>query len=867
MPILFGNLWKNADQFSFELQTKGFDPLQGELRLWWVIFRNVQNDLQINASTINKARYLTIQEWVILSKTYSNSKIYFETSVLDLIKQDVKATSKAFSAGEASNLEEKFLIGENINENVLNQGLVNFINKLDVHFNNLARISPMAKLLREYRNAIALIIPYYGANTDIIPPTFGVPPIWTNENGGIELQYDDAVFTLNAQNQLTILDRSGFKYEKPLNVKNINDVELLFSNPLHLDTHQHLTLNYNPNDFNLNTNNQLSLINKSTIKTVTDPLFLDGSILSFRYDHGGPFYVDPTSGFFEPRLAAPLIQVDNPEIHLTSIGLKLGTHLGVNADGSLDTIPYTAIEPLRITNNTEFSLGYEAPLFETAGQNLGIKIDGTTITLNEENQLQANTKSPAHPLYINESNDLALAFGSPLFMNPSNQLTLNYTPVFKLNTQQQLDLSIAKPLILDSNHDLTIDYSGGLWLSNNQLKINLATENSLTINNRNELVLNYNSSLYTNPNNNQLGVWFEGTFNSEGGVKFCRLAESEIDGPMGISVDTASGLEVNTNKGDYERIALSSTIKNQVFNNTRTTTQLTTSLRAEIKKITANKNAIDALIPKVDLNSQIRKRIKNINQITTTIYNRLTLLENDSDCFDSIYKQGKYRFLNKIQRGDIRNDTLIANIPNNIKIVNVKGTFFIQHNFNNYLFGVIKLDQLQDFSFSTRPRNTYYATYMGYFSTTMANPIYLRIYQQGNALKYYVYSADITSMQGYNIECDFQAITCDDQDFLRSTWNLISGNIYLINENWLYKLPNALKLVESETISISWVYQGHHFETAHFAVQFGTWVRLYLNNHDGPTWEIKLNNSDTFNLELVSGLDHALIQNLKLTKH
>ena len=818
MPILFGTLWKNAEAFSYELQKLGFDPLQGELRIWWNIFRNVQVDLQINAQTKHKAKFLTIQKWVILSKTYLTSKEYFETSVIDLIKQDVKATSQAYSAADDSDSSKKFLIGENINENALNQGLINFINKLDVHFNNLARISPMAKLLREYRNAIALIIPYYGANTDIIPPTFGVPPIWTNENGGIELQYDDAVFTLNAQNQLTILDRSGFKYEKPLNVKNINDVELLFSNPLHLDTHQHLTLNYNPNDFNLNTNNQLSLINKSTIKTVTDPLFLDGSILSFRYDHGGPFYVDPTSGFFEPRLAAPLIQVDNPEIHLTSIGLKLGTHLGVNADGSLDTIPYTAIEPLRITNNTEFSLGYEAPLFETAGQNLGIKIDGTTITLNEENQLQANTKSPAHPLYINESNDLALAFGSPLFMNPSNQLTLNYTPVFKLNTQQQLDLSIAKPLILDSNHDLTIDYSGGLWLSNNQLKINLATENSLTINNRNELVLNYNSSLYTNPNNNQLGVWFEGTFNSEGGVKFCRLAESEIDGPMGISVDTASGLEVNTNKGDYERIALSPTVKTQI-----------STLENKLSQL------------------------KHTNQIITQLNNRITMLTDVSKCSDEILHQEHYRFQNKIQRYGFRHDNLVE-IPANKRIVNVKGSFFIQHNFADYKFATFKLDKFQKYSFETHPNNVYYATYISYFSTTMANPVYLRIYQEGNWLKYYLYSQNITPNQGYNIECDYQVITCDSQDSGRTTWKLINGNAFLNNVDWLYLLPNELNLTQTETVSVTWTYHKQTFTSAVFSVQFGIWVSLYLNNHNGNKWMLKLNNDHTFELKTIKDI-------------
>ena len=837
MPILFGSLWESAEHFSIELQRLGFDPLQGELRKWWIIFRNVQNDLQINAQTVIKARYLCVQEWEILSTTYLNAKIYFEKSVNDLVKQTAKNTASAYVAAQEEKTQnvKEFLTDKNTNEREIDQNLIHFISHLDIHFHNLARISPMGKLLREYRDRIALAIPYNSLVTDIQPPTYGIEPIYTTAQGGIELRYDENVLDLNEDGQLTVINTEGNTYNfiHPLSRSNVRDIRLLYnSNDFNLNQYnqlsvidksiinevstpliianKNLSLNYNPNDFNLNSNHQLSLVDehKANIDAVSAPLEIINKELILR--SAPPFYINSES----------------------QLALKIGSHLGLNADGSLDGLPYLAIEPLRLTNNTEFSLGYDSPLYENSNQNLGIRIDGTTITLNEENELQATgIQEPAHPLYINESNDLALAFGSPLFMNSSNQLTLNYTPVFKLNEQQQLDLSIAKPLILDSNHDLTIDYSGGLWLSNNQLKINLATENSLTINNRNELVLNYNSSLYTNPNNNQLGVWFEGTFNNESGVKFCRLTESEIDGPMGISVDTASGLEVNTNKGDYERIALSSTVKTQI-----------STLENKLSQL------------------------KQTNQIITQLNNRITLLTDVSKCSDEILHQEHYRFQNKIQRYSFRNDNLVE-IPANKRIVNVKGTFFIQHNYAGYKFATFTLNKFQKYSFATHPNNVYYATYIGYFSTTMANPIYLRIYQEGNWLKYYLYSENVSPNQGYNIECDYQVITCDGKDFLRSTWNLISGNIYLNNENWLYKLPNALKLVPTETINLSWTYKGQHIETSNFAVQFGTWVRLYLNNHDGPVWQIKLNNSDTFNLELVSGLDHALIQNLKLTKH
>jgi len=866
MPILFGNLWKNADQFSFELQTKGFDPLQGELRLWWVIFRNVQNDLQINASTINKARYLTIQEWVILSKTYSNSKIYFETSVLDLIKQDVKATSKAFSAGEASNLEEKFLIGENINENVLNQGLVNFINKLDVHFNNLARISPMAKLLREYRSRIGLAIPFYGATTDVQPPTFGSPPIYTNPNGAIELLYDPEVLMLNAEGQLTTIASAPHLYDftAPLHLNhytasllyNPNDFNLNSDNQLTIiDTHKsligsvsnpltitdrNLALNYNPTDFNLNTNNQLSIIDqhKSVINTVSDPLSIDNKNLSLRYSLGGPFYVEKATGFLELRLAAPLTEIDNEEQHINSIGLKIGSHLGLNADGALDALPYRAVEPLRLTNNVEFSIGYESPLFETTEHNLGVKIDNTTITLNGENQLQAVTQIPS--------------FASPLYLNPQNQLTLNYTPTFKLNAQQQLDLKLANPLILDSNHALSLNYSGGLWLSNNQLKINLSAAGGNSINSYNELVNNVDGSTIFINGQNALSL--NANLKTDITTSKTKIAAAE------------EVLTQLSTKVEAEKTRLTQT-DHQLTINTNKLTQLNTNVNTNttrvlkaINDLTNLSNKVGTFKTDIDLNNDFRHRLRYTNQLLSQINNRLTIITDASKCSDEILFQDHYRFQNKIENSHIRSDDLYT-VPTNKKIVNVKGSFFIQHNYGGFRFATFTLNRFQKYKFETHPNNLYYANYVSYFSNDISlTQVLLRIYQQGNKLKYNIISNDITPNEGYNIECDFQVLTCDSQDTGRRSWKLIEGDIFLNNVEWKYKFPNNLKLTSTQTYTLSWVYNGSLYTCTTIRVSFGTWVSLYLNGHSGHGWDFKIIDQHSFSIK--SADTTPLIQNL-----
>ena len=798
MPILFGSLWKNADQFSFELQSKGFDPLQGELRLWWIVFRNVQNDLQINASNINKAKYLTIQEWVILSTTYQNAKIYFEKTVNDLVKQTAKNTASAYVAAQEEktlNVKE-FLTDKNTNDREIDQNLIHFISHLDIHFHNLARISPMGKLLREYRDRIALAIPFYGATTDVQPPTIGIPPIYTNPNGGIELLYDPETLFLNAEGQLTTVNSAPHLYDfvAPLNLNhytasllyNPNDFNLnsdnqlsiinqhkslidSVSNPLTI-TDRNLTLNYNPADFNLNTSNQLSIINqhKSVIETVSDPFKITNKNLSL-------------------NLTAPLSTTLEGQL-----GLQIGSHLGLNADGSLDGLPYFAVEPLRLTNNVEFSLGYDAPLYQSANQNLGIRIDNNSITLNAQNQLQANVyANPVHPLYLNEASDLTLAFGSPLFMNPSNELTLNYTPVFKLNNQQQLDLKLAKPLILDSNHDLTLDYTGGLTMLNSKLQLNLVVGGPLNINNRQELALD----IATNG----------------------ALAQGDS---LYVKTDTTT-IGINSNN----QLTLSSSFQDKI--------------------------------------TQIQTEVSNLIHETrelTQINNRLTRLEEETINY-TIYKQGTYKFRNKIQSGNSRFDNILENIPTHLKIVNIKGRFIIQHNYGSYLFASFHLDQLQDFSFSTHPNNQYYANYITYFKQTISNPVILRLYRDRDTLKYNVNSGNITSQQGYNIFLEYQILIKDTEEQVRNTWNLIKGQAYLLPTPWLYYFPKFLILKSTTTISFSWTYQNTRYTSGNVSTSYGIPISLYLNNRSGKKWSIKIKDANSF---VITCASMVMIQDLAI---
>jgi len=839
MPILFGSLWKNADQFSFELQSKGFDPLQGELRLWWIVFRNVQNDLQINASNINKAKYLTIQEWVILSTTYQNAKIYFEKTVNDLVKQTAKNTASAYVAAQEEktlNVKE-FLTDKNTNDREIDQNLIHFISHLDIHFHNLARISPMGKLLREYRDRIALAIPFYGATTDVQPPTIGIPPIYTNPNGGIELLYDPETLFLNAEGQLTTVNSAPHLYDfvAPLNLNhytasllyNPNDFNLnsdnqlsiinqhkslidSVSNPLTI-TDRNLTLNYNPADFNLNTSNQLSIINqhKSVIETVSDPFKITNKNLSL-------------------NLTAPLSTTLEGQL-----GLQIGSHLGLNADGSLDGLPYFAVEPLRLTNNVEFSLGYDAPLYQSANQNLGIRIDNNSITLNAQNQLQANVyANPVHPLYLNEASDLTLAFGSPLFMNPSNELTLNYTPVFKLNNQQQLDLKFAKPLILDSNHALSLNYSGGLWLSSNQLKINLNAAGGNSINSYNELVNNVDGSTIFINNSNALSL--NANLKTDITTSKTKIAAAE-------QVLNKLSAKVDTNKTN-------------ITNNT-------TKVVKAINDVATLSNIISTYKTDIDLNNAFRNKLKYTNQLLSQINNRLTILTDTSKCSDEIIFQDHYRFQNKMESGHTRSDNLYT-VPANKKIVNIKGSFFIQFNGTGYQFATFNLNKFQKATFVTHPHNLYYATYIGYFSSTRDNPLLLRIYQEGNKLKYNIVSNDITPNEGYNIECDFQVVTCDSQDTGRRSWNLITGDIFLNNVEWKYKFPNNLKLTPTETYTLSWIYNGALYTCSTIRVSFGTWVSLYLNGHSGHGWDFKIINQHSFSIK--SADTTPLIQNLVL---
>jgi len=819
MPILFGTLWKNAQEFSDELERLAFEPLQGELLVWWYIFRNVQVDLQINAQTLNKAKFLTVQEWVILTNVYNTAKEYYYKSVADLIKQKMSASFTSFSAAEPLVVDEKtkeYLIGKNINENDIQRGLISFINSLDVHFYNLARISPVSKLLREYRNRIGLIMPYDGVNTDVEPPTYGSPPIYTNPAGAIELLYDPEEFQVNTNNELSLISKA-LVFEPPLLKNDEGMVELLMKPPLAIgdDNAMYLALNY---DYPLHQKTD------SLIELLYQP----------------PLNVDNTTNALNFKFNDEQMEID----HLNRL------HILTNS-------LFSFIEPLRLTNNTEISIGFEAPLFETGESNLGVAIDNLTIILNEHNQLEAIAQTPK--------------YASPLYLNPHKELTLNYTPVFGLNEQQQLDLHISKPLIFDSNHDLTIDYSGGLWLSNNQLKINLASQTPLKVNNHNELFFSYthDPTMYiywdddtqrlsfnvnaggTLDTNNGLDVLTVGTWSNETGTDFCTLTNGVV---AGIVVDTASGITVSDSKGSYKRIGWEITYKNQMLANT----EFRTTYKDKINSLTT---LVNTFKQDIDTNNEFRKKLRYTNQLLSQVNNRLTILDEISKCSDEILYQDHYRFQNKIQRGGFRNDTLFS-IPDNKKIVNVKGTFFIQHNYAGYKFATFTLDRFQKYSFETHPNNLYYVTYIGYFSTTMANPLYLRIYQEGNLLKYYVYSANITPNEGYNIECDFQVITCDSQDTGRTTWKLITGDIFLNNVEWKYKLPNNLNLISTETISLTWTYEQAVYTSAPFRVSFGTWVSLYLNGHSGNGWDFKI--IDKFNFSIKSIDTTPLIQNLAI---
>jgi len=862
MPILFGTLWKDAEKFSYELQKLGFEPLQGELRIWWIIFRNVQVDLQINASSINKAQYLTIQEWVILSKTYLTSKQYFETSVYDLIKQDVKATSSAYSAGEAlstgTNTKEKFLIGENVNENALNQGLINFINKLDVHFNNLARISPMAKLLKEYRNAIALVIPYYDVTTDVIAPTFGNPPIYTNPNGAIELIYDDAVFTLNSQGQLTILDSSGFRYEKPLNVKNINDVELLFTNPLGLDTNLNLTLNYNPDDFILNEQNKLSLSNthKNIIDNVSIPLKITNKVLNLEYDESFaitptnqlttkaimPLYVSQKDG---PGKILPGLNLSyKPPLYLISMeedpyeGLGLGynqTDFKLDIHGGLSLWPQhyfaplnhirtetedqykllidpatltinernelsvintgvnlTFNEPLRITNNTEVSLGYEAPLYETTESNLGIKI------------------------------------GSPLYLNPQNQLTLNYTPVFKLNTQQQLDLSLAKPLIFDSNHDLSLDYSGGLTLLNSKLQLNLSGSGGLVVDNRQELQLNINTVANAGSDNNFINLV---NYNNIPSLSYDIIdftTRSDVYGSQFLALETALKNKIITS------FTNSTENKTKITTATNKIAELKTNLnttKGELnllnEQVTTNKASCDSHTKQLaDLNitvsglastvthldtkvTNFKTELDTFNNTLTTLTNnihtlvlkataheqelnnlepRIKNIEETTQSGNIVMYAGREIFENAILSSYYKKEITIYNNQSLTYIpLNIKGNLYIETTSGSYKWSW-RLDAMLDKENFTSGNTSYEARYVNAYSyqdTVYFVLVYLNCGKQSGTMEVFFPSKPFSD--NINIYMDFELLESDtnfvvpDKHILADDYRIYKASLATFN--------------------------------------------------------------------------------------
>jgi len=816
MPILFGTLWKDAVQFNNELIRLKLQPLEGELRVWWVIFRNVQVDLQINAQTLNKAKYLTLQEWAILAAAYTTAKEFYKTSVADLIKQKMSASFTSFSAAEPLVVDEKtkeYLIGKNINENDIQRGLIQFINSLDLHFYNLARISPVNKLLREYRSRIGLIMPLYDQTNEINPPTYGSPPIYVSPEGAIELLYDDESLGLDAEGRLGLIGR-GANYSLPL-----------YKNETEHDT-------------------TISLLFDETLKVDL---------------HG-------------------------------KLGIK-------------NVLTFT--EPLRLTNNTEVSLGYEAPLFETGEHNLGVKIDNRTIILNDNNQLEAVASTPR--------------YASPLYLNVHDELTLNYTPVFSLNEQQQLDLSISKPLIFDSNHDLAIDYSGGITMLNSKLQLNLETETPYTINNRQELGFGYDETLFKiNENkfdyktipyineqtfrgpfvinastpqptpppgyNAKARFGFVHKFNltdTDSRLNYKGLGVLLTDGELqanwcmvtlndGTRLDSVQALGVShllkskINTSYTDAIANKKAIVN-LDTTTISNTHEITKLKAETASLTTKEEAIHDVLNElradVDKNTNNLVRLKYTNQLLSQINNRLTILKDTSKCSDEILHQGRYRFQNKIQPDGIRNDNLVQILPNK-KVVNVKGSFFIQHNFAGYKFATFKLDKFQKYSFATHHNNLYYATYTGYFSTTMANPIYLRIYQEGNWLKYYLWSQNVSGNQGYNIECDYQVIACDSQDNNRTTWNLITGDVFLNEVEWKYKLPNNLKLTPTATISLTWIYEGHLYTSSTFRVNYGHWESFYLNGHSGAGWDFKI--IDKYNFSVKSADTQPLIQNIQI---
>jgi len=845
MAILFGTLWKNAEQFSEELQKLAFQPLEGELLVWWYIFRHVQIDLQINAQTIDKAQFLTIQEWIILTNTYNTAKEYYYKSVADLIKQKMSASFTSFSAAEPLVVDEKtkeYLIGKNINENDIQRALISFINSLDVHFYNLARISPISKLLREYRNRIGLVMPYDNADTDVEPPTYGSPPIYTSPDGAIELLYSRRDFTINRQDELELIAKA-WTFEPPLIANEENQVELLLEHPLTISERNTLILT---TSFPLITNNEHKL------------------------------------------------------------GIKIGNHLQLDTDGSLNIIPYAFNEPLRLTNNTEVSLGYEAPLYQTAESNLGIRIDGTTIILNEHNQLQSVTSEPA--------------YASPLYINPQKELTLNYTPVFRLNEQQQLDLNISKPLIFDSNHDLAIDYSGGITMLNSKLQLNLEAESPYIINNRQELgfgydevlfkineqsKLDYNVVPYTPPSDPDFAPWgplFLDLYINDQvpiqGVDFMPIdklvlaynaSTSIVYKGFTVPIDNQqlgvrdANLYFKDKKAKLVKIlGLSYLVTNKITSaytdsiaNKKAIVRLDTTtihnahditeLKAETATLTTKEEAIHDVLTQlrvdVDKNTSNRIKLKYTNQLLSQINNRLTILADTSSCSDEILIQDVYRFQNKMENSNIRHDDLCT-IPVNKKIVNIKGNFFIQFNGTGYQFANFYLNKLQKATFVTHSSNSYYATYLSYFNGTTTNPLLLRIYHEGNKLKYNIVSNDITPNEGYNIECDFQVIICDSQDINRRTWNLIEGDIFLNEIEWKYKFPNALKLTPTETISLTWIYEGHLYTSSTFRVNYGHWESFYLNGHSGAGWDFKIIDKNSFSVK--SADTQPLIQDIKI---
>jgi len=848
MPIYFGTLWPSAQDFSDALQRAGFKPLEGELFLWWIIFRNVQSDLQINAQTIFKAKYLTIQEWEILSTTYSTSKAYFQTSVADLVKQSVQATSSAYSAAEEANVEstKKFLIGENVNQNILDQGLIRFIQTMDQHFSQLARISPIAKLLREYRNRIALAIPMDNLLTDVVPPTFGVDPISTNVQGEIQLKYDPQTLFLQANGEISVRNSSTIKFMFPLEENNTDQVSLL----------------YNGDDFVLNAQHQLSLVQKPLLLNFEEPLNLNNDNVSLLYDKntlqinsqkelevikqpikvGAPLDIvddtiylklDPVTLYNNSDNALSVVEhIYDAPINKSgnTIRLAIDSTLGVDSSGFLYVKPLTYNEPLRLTNNTEVYLGYEAPLYQTTGQNLGVKIDNKTVILNNNNELEAVAAVPEdlrfnQPLHQN-GQDISLNYASPLYMDFQNKLTLNYTPVFGLNNQQQLELNLSKPLILDSNGDLSLDYSGGITMLNSKLQLNLTAP--FSVNNRQELQLNYNDHVFQINENQELDYVIKVDDLGDQSVYTLAIIEYSAYDRLGLPyLDTDFSVSSTSTGVNYLRL-------------------------------------FPGLKTKIENGNNIANKLNSLNlQDLTTINNRLTEIEEESPCTDTIYHEDIYRFRNKIESGSyVRHDAILKGIPAGTKIVNVKGRFVIQHEGGNFRFCAIKLDQLQDFSFVTHPINNYYATYTSYFNDTQSYPVILRIYVQNGILYYNVYSENISD-DGYNIFIEYQVIECDSQENNRNSWKLIKGNVHLSNVEWLYFFPSYLRLARNTNINISWDYGGESFTSGNFRVQYGTPVVLHLNNRSGDTFTFKVKNSSSFTLKCVN---KATIRNLTINK-